>query len=409
MYAAVVVLDRAALRASREKAGLSEAELGRRSGVAQSHISALEIGLANAGPATVKALSRALGVPLVDLLHESVQGDDGFADSQSVGINAAALITLRELAGLSQRELCRRSGVSQGYVSQLERGERTAPCWRTVRRLADALRVPAEALICGVAGDPPGRESPRSSLSALLGARVDVLVTWVEELQAADLRADPARWIGAELLYEHLGAVLAAANEPDTGSDHPARRSDAGVQDTIFDGLVDPAEVTDQLRDELCSLCRDLASVVDPAAGDHWQRWIDRRARRIAWCAFFSPHRRQAQGAVASLMAVLWPHGAPEAVGRADWWRTPLGHACARTLSRADTAEVTHSVAAAMLGVTRGTIAQLIARGTLDRHPNGGVRRASVLKRIATRTTPFRNHPYRQAQPSRRTREKETV
>lgn len=83
------------------------------------------------------------------------------------------------------------------------------------------------------------------------------------------------------------------------------------------------------------------------------------------------------------LMCALWPHSAPEDCGRADWWRTPLGRMCARSLGRDEAEAVTHAVAAAMLGVTRGTIAQLVHRGALDRHPDGGVLRASVLRRLA--------------------------
>jgi hypothetical protein len=74
----------------------------------------------------------------------------------------------------------------------------------------------------------------------------------------------------------------------------------------------------------------------------------------------------------------VWPSGDPDP----DWWRTPLGRVCARSLGNDDAEAVTHSVAAAMLGVTRGTVAQLVHRGTLDRHPDGGVTRASVLMRI---------------------------
>lgn len=84
-----------------------------------------------------------------------------------------------------------------------------------------------------------------------------------------------------------------------------------------------------------------------------------------------------------SVTGALWPRCAPEDCGLADWWRTPLGRLCARSLGRDDAEAVTHSVAAAMLGVTRGTIAQLVHRGTLDRHPDGGVLRASVLQRLS--------------------------
>jgi hypothetical protein len=79
---------------------------------------------------------------------------------------------------------------------------------------------------------------------------------------------------------------------------------------------------------------------------------------------------------VTDLMCCLWPHSDPDP----DWWATPLGRACGRSLGTDDVA-VSQSVAAAMLGVTRGTIAQLVHRGTLTRHPTGGVSIASILDR----------------------------
>lgn len=144
------------------------------------------------------------------------------------------------------------------------------------------------------------------------------------------------------------------------------------------------AYVSAQLRDELGLVAGNLTSLVAPDEAIGWdlQQRANRSSEAIAW-SISSPFDTEANKAVACLMAVLWRYASPEDVGRADWWRTPLGRACARPLSRTDTAAVTHSVAAAMLGVTRGTIAQWVARGTLDRHPDGGVLRASVLQRIA--------------------------
>ena len=42
----------------------------------------------------------------------------------------------------------------------------------------------------------------------------------------------------------------------------------------------------------------------------------------------------------------------------------------------------THAEAADILGVTKGTVSQLVHRGTLERHPDGGVKLGSVLKRM---------------------------
>lgn len=52
---------------------------------------------------------------------------------------------LREEAGISCNELARRSGVSDGMISRLERGERT-PTLDTARKLARALGQ--ESLAC---------------------------------------------------------------------------------------------------------------------------------------------------------------------------------------------------------------------------------------------------------------------
>lgn len=41
-----------------------------------------------------------------------------------------------------------------------------------------------------------------------------------------------------------------------------------------------------------------------------------------------------------------------------------------------------HAEVAEVLGVSRGTIAQLVSRGTLARHPDGGVQAASVVARL---------------------------
>ncbi len=69
-------------------------------------------------------------------------------------INVVALRTIRELSGLSQAELSRRSGINQGYISTIEGGKKSPRpgtvrrfAGSPVRRFADALGVPVGALV----------------------------------------------------------------------------------------------------------------------------------------------------------------------------------------------------------------------------------------------------------------------
>lgn len=61
-------------------------------------------------------------------------------------LNPATLTALRIMAGLSQAELSRRSGVSQGHISELESGAKKASP-KTIKALATALSVPIPALV----------------------------------------------------------------------------------------------------------------------------------------------------------------------------------------------------------------------------------------------------------------------
>lgn len=59
--------------------------------------------------------------------------------------NLSWLRIVRDLRGMSQRELAAASGVSQVAISKLE-NELRSPRWTTARVLADALGVPPEQL-----------------------------------------------------------------------------------------------------------------------------------------------------------------------------------------------------------------------------------------------------------------------
>lgn len=136
-------------------------------------------------------------------------------------------------------------------------------------------------------------------------------------------------------------------------------------------------EVSDQLADLIGQrlwTIESLAGVPDPAD-------LDRRAQRIASAvaaSLCSADDNTAAQATIDVGNALWPdHDPPD-----DWWTTPLGRACARSLGTDDQA-ISASNAAAMLGTSRSRVYQLVDVGRLDRHPDGGVVRSSVMRRLA--------------------------
>lgn len=60
--------------------------------------------------------------------------------------NPEAMASLRILAGYSQAGLARKAGLSQGHMSELERGDKQ-PRPETIKKLAVALNVPMPALL----------------------------------------------------------------------------------------------------------------------------------------------------------------------------------------------------------------------------------------------------------------------
>ena len=69
-----------------------------------------------------------------------------------------------------------------------------------------------------------------------------------------------------------------------------------------------------------------------------------------------------------------------------EWWSTPLGRVVAWRAGHPWAEAVSYSVAGAMLGVTRQGVHDLVRRGKLARHPEGGVTTASVRARIESRS-----------------------
>ncbi|PRY38987.1 hypothetical protein [Umezawaea tangerina] len=82
----------------------------------------------------------------------------------------------------------------------------------------------------------------------------------------------------------------------------------------------------------------------------------------------------------ARLIAALYPGDRFEPP--VDWWGTPLGRVVARRAGYPGVDHVSYSVAGAMLGITRQGVHDLVTRGKLDRHVDGGVTTESIGHRM---------------------------
>ncbi|MEV6595376.1 hypothetical protein AB0M36_00775 [Actinoplanes sp. NPDC051346] len=108
---------------------------------------------------------------------------------------------------------------------------------------------------------------------------------------------------------------------------------------------------------------------------------------------------RIAAGAVIRLVATLYP-GDRAFDPPVDWWRTPLGRVTALRVGHPSAESVSLATAGAMLGITRQGVHDLVRRGKLPRHPDGGVPSAAVRDRLrhaseranSTEANPSKNH-----------------
>lgn len=137
--------------------------------------------------------------------------------------------------------------------------------------------------------------------------------------------------------------------------------------------------VATQLRTELGGAVRALGDVLGLDLQAAMEERLLSRCPLLA-AELCSEDDRLAAEAVLTVMCARWPDGTEPPP---EWWRTPAGRMVARSVGRDDSESVTRSVAAAMLGVSPGSVAQWVHRGNLDRHPDGGITRASVLLRLA--------------------------
>jgi hypothetical protein len=108
------------------------------------------------------------------------------------------------------------------------------------------------------------------------------------------------------------------------------------------------------------------------------------RVRAETWARrLLDEDDREVVGTVARILATLYPGDCPFDPPL-DWWGTPLGRVMARRVGHPTAASVSYTVAGAMLGITRQGVHDLVSRGKLTRHPEGGVLASSVRDRLQT-------------------------
>ncbi len=83
----------------------------------------------------------------------------------------------------------------------------------------------------------------------------------------------------------------------------------------------------------------------------------------------------------ARLIATLYPGDRPFDPPL-EWWGTPLGQAVARRVGHPSAASVSYATAGAMLGISRQGVHDLVRRGRLPRHPDGGVPSTAIRDRL---------------------------
>ncbi|WP_237104514.1 hypothetical protein [Nonomuraea sp. MG754425] len=106
------------------------------------------------------------------------------------------------------------------------------------------------------------------------------------------------------------------------------------------------------------------------------------RVQAEVWAAqLLGPDDRTAVMTSARLIAALFPGDGPFDPPD-DWWRTPFGRAVARRAGHPGARAVGFATAAAMLGISRQGVHDLVKRAKLDRHPDGGVTTESIRARL---------------------------
>jgi transcriptional regulator with XRE-family HTH domain len=164
---------------------------------------------------------------------------------------------LRQTAKISLRQLAERAGVSNPYLSQIERGLRK-PSAEVLQQLASALRVstPAMYLRAGLL-DSEGQQGVLAAIAAdpeLTMAQKQSLTQIYETFRNENARHAPS------------DATPAEENAGDDPADDPAEDAGAGVDDAAVGAAEDAVPARQAADDHLVAVIEDVAVVEDGAA-----------------------------------------------------------------------------------------------------------------------------------------------
>ncbi|WP_086821373.1 hypothetical protein [Allokutzneria sp. NRRL B-24872] len=114
---------------------------------------------------------------------------------------------------------------------------------------------------------------------------------------------------------------------------------------------------------------------------------LERKAgeRAEVWARdLLGPDQEVATRTAMRLVATLYPSDGPFDPPAA-WWQAPLGQVVAHRIGHPTANGLSYSTAGAMLGISKQGVYDLVSRGKLVRHADGGVTSESVRLRLHQR------------------------
>jgi hypothetical protein len=141
--------------------------------------------------------------------------------------------------------------------------------------------------------------------------------------------------------------------------------------------MSDYADAANQIADEIEA--RHIWPLESNLGPDEVWNYIRQRAAATAQmmaAQLVSGDDKLAAQTAIDLASLILPDDIPD-----DFWATPLGRLIAKSVGHPSEEGVPYSVAAAMLGVSKTRVQQLVDAGKLERHPGGGITSASVRLR----------------------------